>query len=132
MENISEQDIIKKRFLIVDDLVMNRILLGEILAIIGCNYTYANNGKEAIDKIEQADVDFDIVLMDIEMPVMNGIEATKIIKEDKTLASKLKILGITAHDPKQFSEDYSTVKFDGFVTKPYSLERIKCAIQSLY
>jgi len=107
--------------LIVDDILMNRILLGEIVENNGFAVEYAENGKTAIEKLRQKDIK--IVLMDVEMPIMNGIEATKIIKNDPRLY-KTKVIGVTAHDPKTFFKDYKDVKFDNFITKPYTVERI--------
>jgi len=59
----------KPVLLIVDDIFINRVLLGEIAREIGCEFKMAGNGKEAIGLLEQTH--FDMVLMDIEMPVMN-------------------------------------------------------------
>lgn len=107
--------------LIVDDILMNRILLGEIVESNGYDVEYAENGKTAIEKLRS--IKIKTVLMDVEMPVMNGIEATKIIKSDPKLHKTI-VIGVTAHDPKTFFKDYKDVKFDNFITKPYTVERI--------
>lgn len=107
--------------LIVDDILINRVLLGEIVQGLGYAIEYAENGKAAIEKLRASSIK--VVLMDVEMPVMNGIDATKAIKSDPKL-HKTKIIGVTAHDPKSFFKDYKDVKFDGFVTKPYTVRRI--------
>jgi len=109
--------------LIVDDIFINRMLIAEMLEQMGWTYEEAENGKEAIEKLQGKD--FDVVLMDIEMPVMNGIEATIYIK--KNLAKDhphLKVYGVTAHDPKSFFKDYTDVQFDGIITKPYTLDKL--------
>lgn len=114
-----------KRALVVDDIFVNRFLISEILDQLDIEFEEAENGKEAIDKIEN-NGDFDIILMDIEMPVMNGIEATQYIKNNlKDLYPNMRVIGVTAHDPKSFFEDYSDVHFDGIITKPYTLEKLK-------
>ncbi|MBK8808494.1 MAG: response regulator [Bacteroidales bacterium] len=120
----------EKRFLVVDDLVMNRILLCEILDSIGCKYEEAKNGKEALEKLLKSK--FDIVLMDIEMPVMNGIEATREIGKNQSKYNNVKVIGVTAHDPNRFASDFEAVTFDGFVTKPYTIQRLKVAIDNLF
>lgn len=119
-----------KKFLIVDDIFANRMLLSEIVEQLGYQADEAENGKEAVQKISQGGVD--IVLMDVEMPVMNGIEATRHIRHQLPFPlNKTMILGVTAHDPVQFFEDYKDVGFDGFITKPYTTDRVKVALTKL-
>lgn len=119
----------KYNFLIVDDIFMNRLLLKEIVKEICCSIKEAKNGKEAIEIIENEDID--IVLMDIEMPVMNGIETTKHIRSEMSYPkSKLPIIALTAHNPDDFFENYSNAGFDHLLTKPYSFIKIIRAIKS--
>ncbi len=66
------------RVLVVDDILTNRMLTARILEKRGHCVKTAKNGKEAIEQLEKED--FDIVLMDVHMPVMDGIEATRIIR----------------------------------------------------
>ena len=70
----------KPKILLVDDLILNRILLKEILAEIGVDFDEAKNGKQAVDMLIAKD--YDLILMDIEMPVMNGIEFLVKLKAD--------------------------------------------------
>ncbi len=114
--------------LIVDDILMNRVLLGEIVMQLGYEVEFAENGKVAIDILLQTKIPY--VLMDVEMPVMTGIEATQRIKSDFKL-HKTKIIGVTAHDPRTFFKDYADVKFDGFITKPYTIERVGSVLRSI-
>ncbi|HPD95798.1 MAG: response regulator [Bacteroidales bacterium] len=119
------------RVLIVDDILVNRLLLMEILKNVCDSCVEAQNGKEAIEKL-QKDNSIDVVLMDIEMPVMNGLEATKHIRED--LPSPLKftpIIALTAHNPATFFDDFKNVGFDYLLTKPYSVDRIRDAINKV-
>jgi two-component system, response regulator, stage 0 sporulation protein F len=112
-----------KNVLIVDDIVMNRILLTEILQQGGYKFETAVNGKDAISKLEKQS--FDIVLMDIEMPVMNGIETTRYIRKNfPPVKNTIPIIAITAHDPSSFFEDFEGVGFNELITKPYSLAKI--------
>lgn len=113
------------KVLIVDDIVVNRILIKEIIKKITTNYVEASNGKQAVDLLIEHD-DFDVVLMDIEMPVMNGIEATKYIREKLPHPkNKIPVLALTAHNPAQFFNDYKDVGFDELMTKPFSLEKVQ-------
>lgn len=114
------------KVLVVDDLFVNRMLLTEIIEQLGHDYDEAENGKEAIEKLGEGGYEF--VLMDVEMPIMNGIEATQHIKTEANGLSHVKVIGVTAHDPEEFYSDYKNVQFDSFVTKPYTLEKIQKAL----
>lgn len=118
------------RILVVDDIYTNRYLLSELIKLTGNEAIMVQNGKEAIEILEKERID--IIFMDIEMPVMNGIETTQYIRTE--MASPLNaipIIALTAHNPELFFEDYSEVGFDELVTKPYSVEKIKAKIRDL-
>lgn len=118
----------KLRILVVDDIFTNRLLLSEILGEIGHFTDEAENGKIAIDKL--AANEYDVVLMDIEMPVMNGLETTESIRNNFVgPKSKIPIIALTAHNPNLFFDDYSDVGFDQLLTKPYSIDKITRMIQ---
>jgi len=115
--------------IIADDFFSNRLLLSEIIEDLGHQYITVENGKEAIDALEKNDVD--LVLMDIEMPVMNGLEATKYIRERLSKPkSQTPVIALTAHNPKIFFNDYKDVGFDQLLTKPYSIEKITNLLES--
>ena len=119
----------KYNFLIVDDIFMNRLLLKEIISEISSSLKEAKNGKEAIDILESDDIE--IILMDIEMPVMNGIETTKYIRNQMPFPkSKLPIIALTAHNPDDFFDNFSNAGFNQLLTKPYSFTKILDAINS--
>lgn len=118
------------QFLIVDDIIMNRMLLREITSEFAGGIFEAENGKEAIAILE--DNDIDVIMMDIEMPVMNGVETTRYIRnklphpKDKTT-----IIALTAHNPDDFFEDYHSAGFDELLTKPYSFDKITNILAAL-
>ena len=118
------------RILIVDDIYINRLLLKEIIKKF-CNFCFeAQNGKEAIDILVHEDID--VVLMDIEMPVMNGIETTKYIREFLSYPKKLTpIIALTAHNPDNFFSDFHNVGFNQLLTKPYSMDSLFECIKSV-
>jgi CheY-like chemotaxis protein len=113
------------RIIIVDDIFTNRLLISEIVKSMGHMILEAENGREAVE-ILQSEGKIDLVLMDIEMPVMNGIETTRYIRECMPFPTNLiPIVALTAHNPKLFFEDFQDVGFNQLLTKPYSLERLK-------
>jgi len=120
----------KLKILIVDDIFSNRLLLGELIRILGHESVEVENGQEAIQFLEQDN--FNLVLMDIEMPVMNGIETTEYIRNKMPYPKNLvTIVALTAHNPELFFKDFSSVGFDDLLTKPYSLSKITYLINNL-
>ena len=114
----------KLKVIIVDDIFANRLLLSEILEDIGCEYVLAKNGKEAIDILSNDN--YDLILMDIEMPVMNGLEATKYVREELSPPKcNIPIVALTAHNPKLFFDNHNDVGFTSLLTKPYSVAKIR-------
>lgn len=121
----------KPRILVVDDLFTNRLLLRELMRTMQLDFKMVENGKEAIDCL-QSEL-FDIILMDIEMPVMNGLETTRYIREVMPFpVNNITIIALTAHNPKLFFEDFKEVGFNNILTKPYSLKRLQELIYTFY
>ncbi|MDD2550445.1 MAG: response regulator [Bacteroidales bacterium] len=116
------------KVLIVDDIFNNRFLIKQIVKKVNAKCFEAENGKQAIEILERNDID--IILMDIEMPVMNGIEATKHIRQKFTNQKKsIPIVALTAHNPLTFFNDYRDVGFNQLLTKPYSVNKVLSVIQ---
>jgi CheY-like chemotaxis protein len=112
------------KVIVVDDIFTNRLLLSEILQDLGYEYFLAKNGKEAVEELQKND--YNLVLMDIEMPVMNGIEATKFIRtEMPSPKNKIPVVALTAHNPRLFFDNYQDVGFSSLLTKPYSVLKIR-------
>lgn len=118
------------RILIVDDIFINRVLLKEIIKKFSKFCFEAQNGKEAIEILQKEELD--VILMDIEMPVMNGVETTKYIREKFSYPKRcIPIIALTAYNPDVFFSDYSDVGFNNLITKPYSIEQLRKSIESL-
>jgi CheY-like chemotaxis protein len=117
------------RILVVDDIFTNRYLLSELIRITGNEVLLAENGQQAIEILEKEQIH--MIFMDIEMPVMNGIETTQYIRNEMPPPNNgLPVIALTAHNPELFFEDYSDVGFDELITKPYSVEKIKEKIRN--
>lgn len=112
------------RIIVVDDIFTNRLLLSEILQELEHTFFLATNGKEAVDELKKND--YDLILMDIEMPVMNGVETTRFIRHDMDYPkSDIPIIALTAHNPKLFFDDFKDAGFTKLLTKPYSIAKIR-------
>ncbi|MCG8410814.1 MAG: response regulator [Bacteroidales bacterium] len=119
----------KYNFLIVDDIYMNRFLLRSIISDISNCFIEAENGHQAIDAIKTNTID--IVLMDIEMPIMNGIETTQHIRTQLNYPlNKIPIIALTAHNPNDFLSRNQNLGFDKLLTKPYSRKKVVDTINS--
>ncbi|MEK7393470.1 MAG: response regulator, partial [Fibrobacterota bacterium] len=101
--------------LLVDDNELNREVAGAILRSAEVIVTMAVNGQDALEKIAEAD--FDLVLMDVQMPVMDGYEATKRIRADPK-HRMLPVLAMTAHAMKGAREQCLEAGMDDYLTKP--------------
>jgi CheY-like chemotaxis protein len=118
------------RILIVDDIFTNRLLLSQILRNLEVDFDEVKNGMEAITALESRD--YDVVLMDIEMPKMNGIETTLYIRREMASPiNRIPIVALTAHDPVLFFKYYKDVGFDKLLTKPYSVEKLSVILKEL-
>ncbi|MBK8806921.1 MAG: response regulator [Bacteroidales bacterium] len=111
------------KVLIVDDLSDNIFLLEELISAFGLEYKSVNNGQEAVNAVIAED--FDIILMDIEMPVMNGFEASEEIRELPEPKKNIPIIAISAHSTDFFDERVNRCGMCDFISKPYSLPKIK-------
>jgi PAS domain S-box-containing protein len=105
--------------LVVDDNQINRLLINKVLKKWGATADFAENGKEAIDKLEQYK-NFDVVLMDIHMPVMGGLEATGVIRgKDDPYFKKLPIIALTASMLSNEMGQIGGAGMDDYILKPF-------------
>ncbi|WP_164078317.1 PAS domain-containing hybrid sensor histidine kinase/response regulator [Alteromonas facilis] len=104
-----------KRVLIVDDEPMNRDVLSEFLALVNLHAVCVEDGEQAIEKISQEA--FDIVLMDMQMPRMHGLEATQHIRQLKN-GERLPIIALTGNALKENKEACLAAGMNDFITKP--------------
>ena len=105
--------------LLVEDNKMNQKVYEKTLIKMSHSVTIANNGKEALEILQ--DKKFDIILMDVQMPVMNGIEATvEIRKAEKKMGANeyTPIMALTLNIMKGDRERYLNAGMDGYITKP--------------
>lgn len=111
----------KVKVLIVEDQPDSAALLERVVQSIGMETKIANNGKAAVDLFSKWQPDF--IWMDRRMPIMDGLEATKIIRE-QTGGEHVKIVALTASALKEETERIMQCGFDKFLAKPYKIETI--------
>ena len=102
----------RRRVLLVDDHDINRELATEMLSRLGCTVTVACNGIEAVALVSEAEADnaFDLVLMDVQMPICDGYEATRAIRRDCSAQRDLPIVAMTAN---AYPEDIAAARAAG-------------------
>ena len=121
------------RFLCAEDNELNAEILTELLKIEGAECTICENGEEVLKAFEQsAPGDYDMILMDVQMPVMNGYEATKAIRRSShELAKTIPIIAMTAN---AFSEDIQhslAASMNAHVSKPVEMKVLEKTIRSI-
>ena len=121
------------RFLCAEDNELNAEILMELLKIEGAECTICENGKRVLEAFEQsAPGDYDMILMDVQMPVMNGYEATKAIRRSShELAKTIPIIAMTAN---AFSEDIQhslAAGMNAHVSKPVEMKVLEKTIRSI-
>lgn len=105
--------------LIVDDNSINILIAEDLLKHAGYRYSAVGNGQEALDIMSTQH--FDLVLMDIQMPVMDGETATKRLKSDQAL-QHIPVIAMTANVMTHEVENYTKIGFSGFIGKPFVAE----------
>jgi signal transduction histidine kinase len=114
--------------LVVDDIASNRHVLSRFLGKIGLKVIMAENGKEAVNKVQTENPD--IVFMDIQMPVMNGIDAIKIIRQEFS-RDQVKIVPITASVLDHQRSVLEGLDCDDVIPKPFEDETIYSCLETL-
>ncbi|MCF8366257.1 MAG: response regulator [Bacteroidales bacterium] len=113
--------------LLAEDNLINQKLANGLLQNLGCKVTIVDNGKKAVEIANENT--FDIIFMDIQMPEMDGYEATGIIRDmEKTKGTHTPIIAMTAHAMKGDREKCINAGMDEYITKPISLKSLTDAI----
>lgn len=116
------------KILVAEDNLINQKLIERVLQKLGYRIEMANNGKQAVEQLMLHH--FDVVLMDIQMPVMDGMEATRLIRQ--TLPYQPYIVALTANAMPEEREIYLKGGMDEYLSKPMSLEKLKDIFKIAY
>jgi len=128
--NITTNTETGKAILVADDSHSNRLILSEYLASAGHEVSLAKDGQEALDAIQ--DGNFDLVLMDISMPVLDGLEVSRRLKARNSVISAPPIVALTAHALSDLRATCLEVGMVDYLTKPISKsELLDCVEKTL-
>lgn len=127
---VERQPVIGRNLLVVEDIEINRILARKLLEKHGHTVTEASDGQEALDILEKTD--FDAVLMDVHMPVVDGIEATRQIRKlADPVKATIPVLALTADISNTNIDTFKAAGFDAYCTKPLDIPAINRELQLL-
>ena len=125
LNNMRQVDYSGKRILLVEDNDLNREIASEIIGMTKVQVDTASNGKEAVEKIADAPEDwYDLIFMDIQMPIMNGYEATAVVRTMPGRRREVPIIAVTAN---AFAEDVQLAKntgMNGHIAKPLEMDKL--------
>lgn len=120
----------RPRLLVVEDNPMNRALAKAILSKLGYEYRFAENGQEALDQLSRNS--FDLIVMDCQMPVMDGYEASQAIRHAEAgSGNRIPILAVTANAMSGDRERSLAAGMDDYLSKPYTIEQLDEKIATL-
>ena len=115
--------------MVVEDSDDIRFILAEFLVLHGCRVVEADNGKEALALIERRCPD--LVLMDLHLPLMDGLDATKQIRQNRYSGNDLPIVAITAHDGSGVKESALNAGCNDYLTKPIDFDRLEKTMRQI-
>ena len=118
------------KILIVDDFATLRMSLKSILEQLGYpEMDEAKDGQEAIDKLKEKD--YDLIISDIDMPVMNGFELLDYVKKDDNLKN-IPVIFITAEAEREKIVESIKAGLDAYITKPFSISTLQQKIENIF
>jgi CheY-like chemotaxis protein len=121
--NLEQTETAVQRVLLVEDNPVNRMVAETMLAQFGIEVHAAENGLEALELYDQWP--YDMILMDLQMPVMDGLEATQLIRKQEQRSGKhTPIIALTANAMEGDRERCLHSGMDGYLSKPVTLERL--------
>ena len=111
------------RILVAEDIPTNQLIMRDLLESLGATVQIANNGRLAIEALQAEAAEFDVVLMDIQMPEMDGLEATRQIRSG-SVRPDVPIIALTAHALEQERQKAIDAGMNDFLTKPIEPTRL--------
>jgi len=116
--------------LVVEDHYINQELMKEMLDRLNCTVDTAENGQEALKKVKTND--YDIIFMDLQMPQMDGLEATKKVRGLLGDKKKTSIIAITANALEGDEKKCLDAGMDGYLSKPFEIKDIENLLEKIF
>lgn len=124
----AQGQLLQRRILLAEDNAVNRQLATRLLEKRGCAVLTANNGRDVLSILEREKVD--LILMDVQMPDVDGLEATRVIRQkEKSSGEHVPIITVTAHAMKGDRETCLAAGADGYISKPLQAEELFGAME---
>ena len=120
---------VRKDILIVEDNAINRSVLRDMLESLGHVVTEAENGEAGVQAVQAQT--FDLILMDISMPVMDGIDAAAHIRREPGPNQHARMVGLTAHGREEYRDQATAAGMDDFFTKPIRLATLRSLVDGV-
>ncbi|MEW8001120.1 MAG: response regulator, partial [Candidatus Thiodiazotropha endolucinida] len=111
------------RILVAEDNLVNQAVIEEMLQLLNCKITLARNGREAVELL--GNDHYDLILMDIQMPDMDGYEATRIIREQENKSERSTIIALTANAMDGDQEKCLAAGMDDYLAKPITRDKLQ-------
>ncbi|CAN8288920.1 unnamed protein product [Cochlearia groenlandica] len=124
LPNLAE---LKLNALVVDDDFVNQSINKRLLDLLGIKNDVVCNGKQAVD-VHCSGINYDLILMDMDMPIMNGIEATKKLRE---IGIETKIVGVTSRAKEEEKKEFMEAGLNDFQEKPLTISKLLSALHNL-
>jgi CheY-like chemotaxis protein len=122
----------KMKILVAEDNTINIQVARYILSPLSSELVFVVNGEEAIEKFSKEQ--FDLILMDVKMPVMDGYEATQKIREiefERGKGERIPIIAMTANNMYEELQECLKIGMDGFITKPFNTNDVSNVLKTL-
>lgn len=129
-DNASEDDPKRNQILVAEDNAVNQRVMGLFLRRLGFDPTFVWDGAEAIEALERHS--YPLVLMDVQMPVVDGYEATRRIRAHPDLEFQPRIIAVTAYATTEISEKCLACGMDGFITKPVQAAQLRKLMEEVF
>lgn len=120
----------KLKILLVEDNMLNQRITSHVLNKMGLTADIASNGASGVDLVRKTN--YDLILMDIHMPVMDGVEATRIIRSEFRDRNPVKIIGLTASSIQSDLDGFVKAGMDDVIMKPLKLESLQAKISAWF
>lgn len=118
------------RALVVDDSMVARNIIKNVLSPMGYEVIQAANGQEALDKLKTQWKKIKLILLDWNMPVLNGIEALKAIRQQREY-DQIKVLMVSTESEEEYIDQAMKVGANGYIAKPFTPEVLAAKVASI-